>query len=205
MIKMIKTCILFLLFSFFAVIGLMAQDQNLRSDLPYREIPSNPDEYTSGTVVARVIDGLGFRYYWATEGLTEKDLRFKPSEDARTTLETLDHIYGLTLTILNATQNRINTPSPDRTTLSFAQKRKETLENIWSVSQILKASQENDMAGYRAIFPRGDSTSEYPFWNMLNGPIADAIYHVGQVVSFRRSSGNPINPNITLFRGKLRK
>ena len=36
---------------------------------------------------------------------------------------------------------------------------------------------------------------EYPFWSLLNGPIADMIWHVGQVVTFRRSLGNPFNGN----------
>ena len=42
-----------------------------------------------------MVDGLGFRYFWATEGLTEKDLAYRPSEGARTTMETLEHISGL--------------------------------------------------------------------------------------------------------------
>ncbi|MBL4904447.1 MAG: hypothetical protein JKZ00_00090, partial [Flavobacteriaceae bacterium] len=55
----------------------------------YYEIPPAPKEYTAGTVASRMVDGLGFRYYWATEGLTEKDLAFRPNSEARTTLETI--------------------------------------------------------------------------------------------------------------------
>lgn len=40
---------------------------------------------------------------------------------------------------------------------------------------------------------------------MLNGPIADALWHVGQVVSFRRSSGNPFNSKVSVFSGKVRE
>jgi hypothetical protein len=29
---------------------------------------------------------------------------------------------------------------------------------------------------------------------MINGPISDALTHVGQVNSFRRLSGNPVSP-----------
>ena len=42
----------------------------------YYEIPDYPSEYNECTVVARLIDGLGFRYYWATEGLRDEDLAF---------------------------------------------------------------------------------------------------------------------------------
>ena len=66
-----------------------------QSDLPLREIPEAPKEYTSEAVAARLIEGLGFRYYWATEGLRPEDLVYKPSDEARTCDETLDHIYGL--------------------------------------------------------------------------------------------------------------
>ena len=45
-----------------------------QSTLPFSEIPDYPDSYTPGTVMGRLIDGLGFRYYWATEGLSENDL-----------------------------------------------------------------------------------------------------------------------------------
>ena len=42
----------------------------------------------------------------------------------------------------------------------------------------------------------------FPFWNMINGPISDAIWHSGQVVANRRASGNPINPKVNVFIGK---
>ena len=68
----------------------------------YHEIPPYPTSYTAANVAARMVDGLGFRYYWATEGLTETDLSYKPSQEARTTLETLEHILGLTTVLNNA-------------------------------------------------------------------------------------------------------
>src|SRR5689334_3471929 len=85
----------------------MTQTTSAKSDLPYYEIPDYPTTYTPGTIAARVVDGLGFRYYWATEGLRAEDLKYQPvgadgaNSEARTTEETLQHIYGLTNTILN--------------------------------------------------------------------------------------------------------
>jgi hypothetical protein len=29
-----------------------------------------------------------------------------------------------------------------------------------------------------------------PFWHMINGPLSDALTHVGQINSFRRINGN---------------
>jgi len=48
--------------------------QEADAPLPYHTIPEAPENYTAGTMVSRMIDGLGFRYYWATEGLTPDNL-----------------------------------------------------------------------------------------------------------------------------------
>lgn len=177
---------------------IMAQEE----EIPYSEIPDYSDEYTSGTVAARMIDGLGFRYYWATNGLTEKDLSFKPSDEARTTAETIDHLFGLSNVIVNSTLNKVNDRSSKNTELTYAQKRKQTLINFKTAADILRSS--DDISIFKIIFKSDKGTAEYPFWNNINGPIADAIWHCGQVVSFRRSSGNPYNSKASLFTGKLR-
>lgn len=174
-------------------------------DLPYRQIPDYPESFTAGAVAARMVDGLGFRYYWVTEGLRAEDLSFKPSEEARTSNETLDHILDLTDVVLNAVIKKPNTGSSPDPNMSFEEKRKLTLNNIKQAADILRKASDSEMAEFKIIFSRGDSSSEYPFWNNINGPIADAIWHVGQVVSFRRSSGNPYNSKASMFSGKLRE
>ena len=45
----------------------------------------------------------------------------------------------------------------------------------------------------------------FPFWNIINGPISDALWHCGQVVMLRRASGNPFNSKVNVFSGKLRE
>ena len=170
----------------------------------YYEIPTYPDSYSAENVAARLVDGLGFRFYWASEGLRQSDLDFKPSEDGRTTAETIDHVYGLSLTIIHATTSTIN-ETVDRSELSTEDKRRIALENIKSASEHLKESSLGGIEDMRSIFKRTEGPNiELPFWNMVNGPIADAIWHSGQIVTFRRSSGNPVNPNITFFQGRLR-
>ena len=166
----------------------------------YYEIPDAPSEYTEGTVAARVVDGLGFRYYWGTEGLRPEDLSYKPSEEARTVEETIDHIFGLTQILADAVDEKPYSRF-DYSGLSFAEKRSKTLENIRKASAKLKSSTAEDLARYDMIF---SEESQFPFWNLLNGPIADAINHVGQIISFRRTSGNPYNQNISVLRGKVK-
>ena len=71
-------------------------------ELPFAKIPDAPETFNAGGVVSRMVDGLGFRYYWATEGLRPEDLEYRPSEEARTAEETLDHVLGLSEIILNS-------------------------------------------------------------------------------------------------------
>jgi len=170
-------------------------------ELPYREIPDYPEKYTPETVASRMIDGLGFRYYWVSEGLRPEDLTFKPSEDARTTRETLEHIHGLSQFILNCVRGVPHKPV-DVTAWTFEELRRGTLENIGESSQKLKSGK---ITLEELIIQFDDNNYEFPFWNQLNGPIADAIWHCGQVVSFRRSSGNPYNSNASVFTGTVRE
>ena len=160
---------------------------DMTSKLPYYEIPDYPESYTAGSVSARLLDGLGFRYYWATEGLNEDDLKYKPSAEARTNGETVEHILGLSKVIVNATLKKGNEGNDDVSEMAFAEKRQETLINIKTAADILRNSE--DISQYKLIF----GELEFPFWNNINGPIADALWHCGQVVLLRRASGNPYN------------
>ncbi len=182
------------------VINSFAQDAN-PSDSYYAEIPTAPSEYTPGAMVSRMIDGLGFRYYWATEGLTETDLSYRPSEGARTLSETLDHIFGLSRTIVNSAQQKPTDFDQEQAQMSDREKRLATLENFRLASTLFLSSE--DISKHTIVFIRNNSSSKYPFWNHINGPIEDAVWHAGQVVVLRRASGNPINPKVNVFLGKL--
>lgn len=172
--------------------------------MPYYQIPPYPETFTAGTVAARMVDGLGFRFYWATEGLRKEDLDYKPGADARTCLQTIEHIYGMSLIILNSTTYTMNvTQSPP--SLSFEDMRKQTLLNLKSASDKLRTFSDEEMNNKRIIFQRGNGKIEYPFWNQINGPIADCLWHVGQVVSFRRASGNPFTDRVSLLTGEVVK
>jgi hypothetical protein len=174
----------------FASLTAMAQ----RDSLPYAAFPPAPDHYSSGTVVSRLLDGLGFRYYWATEGLRPIDLAFRPSPEARTSRETLDHIYSLSTMIIGAVGGS-QTPAGQNST--FEELRKATLENIKKASTIIAGYSDHDMENLKVAF--GNQT--LPFWNMINGPISDCLWHIGQVVTFRRSSGNPFSNKVEMFLG----
>ena len=188
--------------SLFILIAFTINIINSQSEaLPYYEIPEYPSEYNEGTIIARLIDGLGFRYYWATEGLRDEDLAFKPSEEGRTTAETVDHIYGLTKTIINSALKIPNVPT-EEAEMTFVEKRAKTLNLLKQAADIFRVS--DDLTEFTMVFQRGENTTEYPFWNQINGPISDALWHVGQVITHRRTSGNPFNSKVSVLQGKVR-
>lgn len=181
-----------------------AQDAEL-SELPYHQIPDYPEDYAPGNVIARMIDGLGYRFYWATEGLRAEDLDYKPSEDSRTTSATLEHIYGLSSMIVNASRKQPNIRTASEDPLTFDEMRAKTLRNLKEASDLSRGKSEKEVADLAIIFQRGEDKTEFPYWNMINGPIADAIYHTGQIVAYRRAAGNPMNPKVNVFQGKNRE
>lgn len=178
---------------------------NQTEELPFSNIEETPDKYTAQSVIARMIDGLGFRYYWATEGLTDTDLAYKPSEDGRTTEETLDHMHSLAMLVMLTIKNEPRIRGEEKSVMAFEEMRKETLGFLKEASDILKTEDPPTASDMNIIFQRGEVKSEFPLWNLLNGPLADALWHTGQIVSFRRASGNPYNPKVNVFMGKLRE
>lgn len=166
----------------------------------YYQIPDTPTTYTAANVAARLVDGLGFRFFWATEGLVQKDLDYRPSEGARSALETIEHINGLTTVLLNAV-NKVPSGAASTEKYSFSELRDKILLNIKTASDILKKGDAN-LEDFDMVFDRPTGKIEYPFWNLINGPIADAIWHVGQVVTFRRASGNPLPNGVNVLTGK---
>ena len=102
--------------------------------------------------------------------------------------------------ILNSLQNK-PTLSGNEQKFNFVELRKKILKNLETSSNILKKSK--DLSKFKIVFQRDGSTSEFPFWNQINGPIEDAVWHSGQLVMLRRASGNPFNSKASVFTGKV--
>lgn len=172
---------------------------NAQEKLPYYEIPKMEENYTAQTTVARMIDGLGFRYFWASEGLKAEDLNYQPKGKGRTTLETIHHIYDLSATMLRLTNTDFKQVK-EKEKMSFSEMRKQTLLNFEALRN--KVLSTKNLA---ELSVKKDDKVSIPFFYMINGPIADAIWHTGQISSFRRSSGNPINSKVNHFSGTVKE
>ncbi len=184
--------------------NLKSQKEIDSGTLPYHSIGEYPAEHNASNIMKRLVDGLGYRYYWATEDLKQSDLDYKPSEDGRSTYETLEHIYNLSRTIRLFSEDKAIERSSEDDSLSWDSLRKKTLNNIKTASEMFSSLSEEELFSLSVKFKRGERESSFDFWHIVNGQISDAIYHVGQIVSNRRSSGNPLDPSVNVFMGKSR-
>jgi hypothetical protein len=140
------------------------------------------------------VDGLGFRYRWATDGLREEDYLFQPSSDSMTMRELLKHIFRL---VSRSYESLSGEMENFRDSYTLEDIRKLTLDKISKIRVILEDMEDEQLACC-TITSRGKM---YPLWNIIHGPLCDAITHVGQVNSWRRLNGNPI-PEVSVFLGE---
>jgi len=194
---------LILLFLFINTLA-MAQENNSK-EIPFKAIPEAASSYEAGNLIVRMIEGAGYRYYWATEGLTKTDLSFKPSDSGKSTFETLEHIYELSVMIKNTALNKAIIRPPENAPKDWLKLRSDTLYHLEEAANVFKGKSPEELKAFNLIFETGGKQSLFPIWNLINGPISDFIYHSGQIVSFRRSSGNPIPKGVNVFIGKTKE
>ena len=153
--------------------------------VPFHTIPESPPSVTAGTILGRLADAIGFRFRWASEGLTDADLSYKPAPDCMSTGEQLDHICDLLASVSK------NVGAPQRPPLpqpaSCAQLRARILDLSADLSAQFKGMSEAELAN-STVKSRGDAQL---FWNLINGPLADCLTHIGQILSWRRLAGAP--------------
>jgi len=145
----------------------------------YYRIPDYPDRVSSGAVVARLLDGLGFRFYWATHGLRPEDYTFRPGEDMMSVEELVLHVWELVNWVSSSALGK-----PYEKPKGGPAARDEALKIIHDLGGTFLAMSDSDLEKLRI--------RDRPFWNIVNGPFSDALTHTGQINSFRRLAGNPV-------------
>ena len=190
---------------FFILLGLYHLTIMSQTSEYFKDISEYPTEINNGNIISRMINGLGYRYYWATEKLKENDLRYRPSKDAYSTKETMVHIFTLSKTVYNTTLSKINERPDIDIPSDYESIRNETLQFLEKASKNFSNLKSEELDKMKIKFNRGGTTKSFPIWNLLNGPIADAIYHTGQIVSFRRTTGNPIDSSVNVFMGSYKQ
>jgi len=135
----------------------------------------------------RLLDGLGFRFRWSTEGLSEDDYGFRPAPDCMSIEELVDHVWDL-VNWISQSVGLDEFEKGDDASIT----RMRVLEIIHALREEYIPMSDEDL---KEITIRG-----MPFWHIINGPLSDALTHVGQINSFRRLTGNPA-PNASVFTG----
>ena len=118
--------------------------------------------------------------------------------------ETLEHIYGLAETINNTSLKKVNYRPYRNTPENFKSIRRETLNHLQLAANRFSDLSFDEISDNEIIFETNDIKTVFPLWNLINGQISDAIYHTGQIVSFRRTTGNPMKKGVNVFIGKTK-
>ena len=144
----------------------------------YRELPEHPPGPSASNMIARMLDGLGFRLYWSLDGLLDEQCSFRPCEGAKSIHETIWHIWKL-VNWIHASYHGKDSSRPG----PIIDQGKHALELIYGLRNEFLHLDDDNLANVHI----GDRA----YWNLVNAPIADALSHVGQINILRRMAGNP--------------
>ncbi len=157
--------------------------------MDYHKIPEYPSHLSGTSVLVRMLDGLGFRFYWATEGLRPEDYEFRPADDVMSIGELTMHVWQL----MNWVSTGALKTRQYRKPRDGADARDQALEIIGNLREAMLATSDEELSKLRLLGK--------PFWHIVNGPFSDALTHTGQINSFRRINGNPC-AGANVFKGE---
>ena len=162
-------------------------------ELPFEDISKTPNDLTATNTLLRMVEGLAFRYRWATENLSEENIKFKPHPTSMSVEEVNAHIFDL----VDSTNRVFGGEKQNKDSLnSFHKLRIKSLNILADLSERLKEMSDEDLSEIEK-----NTSRKLPFWYWINGPLADALTHVGQITSWRRIAGNPQLKGINVFIG----
>jgi hypothetical protein len=147
----------------------------------FRSITAYPQQENANGIVMRLIDGLGFRFYWATEGLTKEDHGFSPGSDCMTIGELIGHVWGLVNWIHGSF---LGEEIADKKPEGPDGQREQIFEGLISIRNHVETLEQQELFALQI--------AGRPFWHCINGPLSDALTHTGQINSFRRLNGNVV-------------
>ena len=155
-------------------------------------LPAGPPD--APAVIAFLTRSLGYRYRWATDGMAETTLAFRPVEGSMDMAELMGHLCDLAWW-MRATLTGVMAPRPEPGVEGL---RAATMAHLEVVAEAFAAMTPADLEALR-ISPPGMEEA-FPLSNVIHGPLADFLTHVGQVTSWRRIAGD-LAPAAPVFFG----
>ena len=162
-------------------------------ELPFKDISQTPFELTATNTLLRMVEGLAFRYRWATENLSEENIKFRPHPTSMSIEEVNSHIFDL----VDSTYRVFGGEKQNKKSLNSFQKIREA--NLFLLQKLVTLLKE--MKDSELVEMEKNTSRKLPFWYWINGPLADALTHVGQITSWRRIAGNPQLKGVNVFIG----
>jgi hypothetical protein len=138
----------------------------------YKTLPEPPAEYTAPTIVIRLLDDIGYRYWRALEGVEEGALSFSPCDGAMTLLELQRHIFDIVEWVYQSVAK-----TPKKTDFSV----EATFELMDRIKAVLLTKKDSDLENL--------TIRDKSFWYVVSGPLADALTHIGQINTYKRMAG----------------
>lgn len=144
-------------------------------------IPPHPAEINAQNILIRLVDSIKFRFQLAILDLTLADYAFKINPSGLSLGELLTHIYKLQATTLTALHAEHLFPQ----NCPIESVTDDTILILNSIR--LKLSHIHENSDFDKITIKGLS-----FWNLINGPMADTLTHIGQINIIKRALNKPI-------------
>lgn len=164
-----KLILIFLLF-----MSSFSYCQENKAQLPYDISPTYPKKATGRILMAKMLDELGYKYYWATDSLLNDEMRntFNSRNLPRLLLE---EVYRMSENIINYSSEN-NNPGLKLEEMSFEDFRKNTLLNLKEASNILI---------------KNTDATHFSNLNLFVKSIAISNSYCDQIISFRENIGKP--------------
>ena len=149
--------------------------QENTAQLPYNKKPTYPKKNTVRILMAKMLDELGYKYYWATDSLLNDEMSnaFNSSNLPRLLLE---GVYQMSENIINYSSANKMKPGLKLEEMSFEDFRKNTLLNLKEASNILIKNAD---------------TTHFSNLNLFVKSIVISNSYCDQIISFRENIGKP--------------
>lgn len=159
-------------------------------------IPKDPTEFNGSHVLQRMVDAILIRYTIATKDISDIAINYRATPESMSMLELQKHILLLILWVSKSLDLEIESKDKAETFQDFEVQIKERIANL---SQHIVTLSDEQLSKKTIFLKRADT--HYSIWYMIHGPLADAIHHIGQIITWRRICGNPIG-KISPFTGE---
>lgn len=151
------------------------------------------EQISSGAILARFVDTVKVRYQLATTDLTESNKAFRATPESMSMMELQKHI----LLLLKWISKSVEAPMEKKAKAENFEDFQNDIVHSCDVLRDHLLNMDDDTLSQVKIYMKRNDT-HYPIWFIINGPLSDALHHIGQIVTWRRIDGNPI-PKVSPF------